>query len=210
MFYGFGNGRILPSPCGVIVRPVALLASLVVLFLVLPSPAFAHGALKGTNPGDGDSLSTAPRELRLSFTEAVELAVSRLELTGPDGSVALAPLAVDPDSSTVMVGRIEDPLVAGSYTVNWQVVGADGHPVRGEYSFAIAPGAEGLATAERATAAPTTPAAPAVTEEAATSESSGSSTVLWIIGAAVLGIVGLVMFQLLARRPRSDDAEEHV
>lgn len=210
MLHRFGDQRSLQWPRSVILRPVVLLASLFVLFLMLPSPAFAHGALKGASPGGGESLSTAPREIRLSFTEAVELAVSRLGLTGPQGPVALAPLVVDPDSSTVLIGGIEGPLVAGSYTVNWQVVGADGHPVRGEYSFTIAPGAQGLATAQPSTAAPTTPAAPAAAEGAVTTGSSGSSALLWIIGAAVLGIIGLVMFQLLARRPQSDNAGEHV
>jgi len=42
---------------------------------------------------------------------------------------------------------VQGPFVAGQYTVTWQMVGADGHPVRGNYVFSIAPQAVGLAAA---------------------------------------------------------------
>lgn len=172
---------------------------------LVPARAFAHGALRSASPADGDRLSIAPRELRLTFTEAVELAVSRLSLTGPDGSVALAPLTLAPDSATVLIGGIEGPLVAGTYTVNWQAVGADGHPVRGEYSFAVEQGAAGLTTAEPATAAPA-PTAFAGTEEAGDTESSGSGTWLWILAAVVFGAIGWVALQRYS--DRREDAGE--
>lgn len=190
-------------------RSVALLTSFLVLCLLFPNPVLAHSALKAASPGDSDNLSAAPRELRLSFNEVVELAVSRLGLTGPQGAVALAPIAVHPDSASVLIAGIKGPLVAGSYTVNWQVVGADGHPVRGEYAFTVAEDARGLATGQTATTEPTGPAAPTASAAVAITGSSGSSTLLWIIGAVVLGIVGVVMFQLLMHRPEADDAGEH-
>ncbi|HET7275878.1 MAG TPA: copper resistance protein CopC [Longimicrobiaceae bacterium] len=200
-------------PRRVPLRPAVLFASLLALVLLLPNPAFAHGALKSATPGEGDTLSVAPGELRLTFTEAVELAVSRLDLTGPNGPVALAALALDPDSATVLVGAIEGRLVPGTYTVNWQAVGADGHPVRGQYSFIIESGARGLTMAENsaATQAPT-PAAPTNTNAVGTvtPESTGSSTLAWLIAAVVLGIIGVVGFQLFGRRPQPEDAGEDV
>lgn len=35
--------------------------------------------------------------------------------------------------------------MAGTYTVVWQITGADGHPVRGRFTFMLMPGATGLA-----------------------------------------------------------------
>lgn len=198
-------------PRSALPRPAVLLASFLALFLLFPGRAAAHQELLRAAPADGAALSAAPEALRLVFNEAVELAVSRLSLTGPEGPVALAPLVVGPDSATVLIGGIEGPLVAGSYTVNWQVVGADGHPVRGEYSFAIKPGARGLAAAEPSAATPA-PAAPTTTEaaETVTPESSGSNALMWLITAVVLGVIGVVAFQLFARRPRPEDTGERV
>ena len=129
-------------------RPLALLALalLAALLGVLarPSPASAHGALRHSQPSAGAHLSAAPRELRLVFNEAVELAVARLRLIGPDSVVVpLSPLRRG-DSASVIVADVAGPLVAGTYTVAWQIAGRDGHPVRDTFRFTIAPGATGL------------------------------------------------------------------
>ena len=128
---------------------LVLLLSLV----ALPRPALGHGALKSSNPKAGAHLAAAPRELRLTFTEPAELAVTRIELLAPDGTaVTLAPLRIG-DSTTVVVTDIVGVLVAGTYTVAWQVVGRDGHPVRGRFRFTIAPGATGLGVGAAAASA---------------------------------------------------------
>ena len=186
-------------------RARAFLTPLLALFLLLPGQAWAHGELRSAAPGDGDHLSVAPRELRLTFTEAVELALARLALTGPSGPVELAPLALHPDSATVLVGAIQGPLVAGTYTVNWQVAGADGHPVRGEYTFVIAPGAEGLAPPVAGPTAPGQEPPPAEHHDAVTfptgsqfgAESPLYAAVRWLTFLGLLGVIGVVAFRLL-------------
>ncbi|MDQ3673077.1 MAG: copper resistance protein CopC/CopD [Gemmatimonadota bacterium] len=91
------------------------------------------------------TLSAAPTELRLVFTEAVELAFTRVGLRGPNGAVQLRiPAFTGPDRRTI-VSPIAVQLSAGQYTVTWQIAGADGHPVRGSFTFSVAAGASGLA-----------------------------------------------------------------
>lgn len=182
----------------------------------LPSLALAHTALRSATPGAGDHLSAAPRELRLTFTEAVELALARLALTGPDGAVELGPLALHPDSATVLVGAIRGPLVAGTYTVNWQIAGADGHPVRGEYSFVVAPGAEGLTAAIVGPTAPGQEPPPAEHHDAVTfptgasfgAESPLYVAVRWLTFLGLLGVIGVVAFRVavLTLMSRKSDA----
>ncbi len=177
-----------------------------VLLLLLSAGAFAHGALSHSTPGAGDELHSAPRELRLTFTEPVELAVARLGLTGPAGNVALAPLVLG-DSATVLVGGITGPLVGGSYTVHWRVTGADGHPVEGEYGFSIASDAIGLgAVAKSAAVDSAIPSAePAESAELLTMPEetgfgSGSplyAAVRWLTFGGILGVIGTVAFRLL-------------
>ncbi|MFL5578341.1 MAG: copper resistance CopC/CopD family protein [Gemmatimonadaceae bacterium] len=136
-------------------RRFILLALLALL--VTPAPLRAHGALRRAEPAAGARLSVAPRFLRLTFNEAVEPAVARLELTGPGGRAVPLSRVRQGDSASVLTADIIGPLEAGLFVVAWQVVGRDGHPVRGHYRFTIAPGATGLGSM-----APAAPAGPGV------------------------------------------------
>ena len=129
---------------------MVLVVSLVTALLVLlvPGTGWAHGALRRSTPADSARLTTAPRELRLEFTERPELAVTAVILIGPAGdTIPLAPLATVPDSNRIVVTAIRGALSAGRHTVQWQTAGADGHPVRGRFWFVIGEGAAGLAPA---------------------------------------------------------------
>lgn len=106
--------------------------------------AVRHGALRRSTPAKGTVLRRVPRELRLTFTEPVERAVARLTLAHANGQlVALGSITVPPDSSTQLIAEVQGAITAGRYTVNWQVSGTDGHPVRGDFTFDVAPGADG-------------------------------------------------------------------
>jgi len=134
-----------------------------VLAVLVPGIALAHARLVRSTPAAGAHLRVAPRELLLVFSEAPELAVTRIELLAHDSSaVALGPLRTAPVSRNTVIADIRGPLVAGTYTVAWTMAGADGHPIRGRFTFTIEPGAEGLtaavAPAESATAAAPSPA----------------------------------------------------
>lgn len=112
------------------------------LLLGVPGVASAHGRLKSTTPGAGAHLGTSPRELRLEFSETPDLTFSAVKLIGPDGRVvALGLLAYAAESHRTVTAAIRQPLQAGTYVVEWQLAGDDGHPVRGRYDFVISPGA---------------------------------------------------------------------
>lgn len=129
-------------------RALQTTAVLTSLACSTPAIARAHGALKSSSPAAGAHLTATPREIRLTFTEAPELAVTRIELIGPDGKpLPLGALHKVADSAQVIVVRITGPLVAGAYSVRWQITGKDGHPVRDRFSFTIVPGAAGLGVA---------------------------------------------------------------
>ncbi len=154
---------------------VAAVASLLSLFR--PTAALAHGNLKSSQPSAGAHLAVAPRELRLDFTEAPTLTFTRIELLGPNGElVPLSSLSFAADSRRSVISAIRGPLVAGTYTVAWQMAGTDGHPVRGKFSFTIAPGAQGLAVAHGKPSGNVTPkghASPSASHHNATSMPEG-------------------------------------
>ncbi|MDQ3809175.1 MAG: copper resistance protein CopC [Chloroflexota bacterium] len=183
------------------------------LTLGMPILGYAHETLKRAEPAPGSTLSTAPRELRLTFTAAPELASTRIELLGPDSAtIALGLLRLD--TARTIVAEIRGPLVAGRYSVVWRVAGRDGHPVRGRYSFTIAPGAVGLAAptaAQPPGAAGGRVAPPGQTplpaehhDEASMPQGSGFGAesplyvaVRWLTFTALLIVLGVVAFKLL-------------
>ena len=192
---------------------VALLVVLIGL-LGVPSRANAHGALRRSQPAAGAHLAAAPRELRLTFNEPVELSVARLQLLGPDSvAVALSPLRRG-DSAAVIVADVVGPLVAGSYTVSWQIAGRDGHPVRDTFRFTIAPGARGLGAGDDPPRPATDSSATVANPERGSGHhdpvamptgegfDAGSplfAAVRWLGFVATLGLVGVLGFGLVVR-----------
>lgn len=182
---------------------------LALILVAIPGLLLAHGALKRSDPAENATLVVAPRIIRLTFTEPAELAVGRIELTGPDGRGVALSAVRHGDSATMLVADIEGPLLAGRYLVAWQVAGRDGHPVRGTYGFLIAEGATGisrpddsLAATSVGNAAPKTAAGSADEHDeheipgasAFDAESRLYAAVRWLGFVGLLSLVGVVAF----------------
>ncbi|WP_405714729.1 copper resistance CopC/CopD family protein [Streptomyces sp. NBC_00046] len=137
-----------PTPsASAIRRPLAaaaLLAALVgmVFGLLLggAGPASAHAALTGSDPQDGAVVATAPKEVTLTFSEQVALGDDSVRILDPDGKRAdtgAAPRDLQ-SGSTVRYGvSLHTGLPDGTYTVAWQAVSADSHPVSGAFTFSV-------------------------------------------------------------------------
>ncbi|MFJ1590246.1 copper resistance CopC/CopD family protein [Kitasatospora albolonga] len=136
--------RLRPSP---IRRPftaaalVAVLVSLVSgLLLAGAGPASAHAALTGSDPQDGAVVATAPKEVTLTFSEAIAVGDGSIRVLDP--SSKRADTGAEPkdlsDGSTVRYGVDLHPgLPDGTYTVAWQAISADSHPISGAFTFSI-------------------------------------------------------------------------
>jgi copper transport protein len=112
----------------------ALLFALLVA--VVPArPAFAHADLVATEPAAGELVETAPEQLTLQFTEDVTLQPDGVRVIDRDAERADRGDASS-EGSTVVV-PLRDDVADGTYVVAWRVVSADGHPVRGAYTFSI-------------------------------------------------------------------------
>src|SRR4051812_10617433 len=99
--------------------------------------ALAHAFLSQTAPPVGGVVSAPPREIRLTFSEGIEPAFSRIALSTADGQpIATGPATVDPNDNTQLV-LVLPPLAPGRYRVRWHVVSLDTHPTDGDYVFEI-------------------------------------------------------------------------
>jgi methionine-rich copper-binding protein CopC len=98
------------------------------------APAFAHAFLKHANPGAGATPATAPKEVVLEFSEALEPVFSGVQVTDAAGHDMEA---ARPTVSGAFVRVSLKPLTPGAYRVNWHAVSIDTHRTEGAYQFMI-------------------------------------------------------------------------
>ncbi|OME96887.1 MULTISPECIES: copper resistance CopC family protein [Paenibacillus] len=134
------------------VKASVLLTLGLLLILVFPTATWAHSKLETSTPAADAKLTESVQEVSLSFNENIDENLSTLKIKNAQGeSVEVAEVKINQNT---MLGTLAAPLPSGSYTVEWKIVGGDGHPVDGTYAFEVdAPEAE------------VTPETPAGTEE---------------------------------------------
>ncbi|MFF9849149.1 copper resistance CopC/CopD family protein [Streptomyces litmocidini] len=134
-------------------RLLILAAALLGTLLAGAAPASAHAALTGSDPKDGAVVATAPKEVNLTFSEQVAMSADSIRVLDPAGRRADTGEIRDLCSGSVVrygVG-LRAGLPDGTYTVAWQAVSADSHPVAGAFTFSIgAPSTTSVALSEQA------------------------------------------------------------
>ncbi|MGW2565495.1 copper resistance CopC/CopD family protein [Streptomyces sp. NPDC001537] len=118
-------------------RTLALLFLAVLgMLLAGAGPASAHAALTGSDPAQGVVVDKAPSQVTLTFSEKVATSEDSLRVLDPKGK------RVDTGKPSNVSGTsyavpLHSGLSDGTYTVSWQVVSADSHPVAGAFTFSI-------------------------------------------------------------------------
>lgn len=191
--------------------------------LVLASPSHAHSVLLGTDPEDKAQLAAAPDAVSLTFNEDITSLGTEVVITTDDGEdITQGETQID---GPVVTQALAGARPAGTYTVTWRAVSADGHPISGEFTFtaAEAVGGEGTAPEEEAPDAPADsegPAEPAetpaaaddaasddtATDDAATDdpaaddaeEDGGLSASTWVVIGIII-VAAIVLVTVLAR-----------
>ncbi|MFF0275807.1 copper resistance CopC/CopD family protein [Streptomyces sp. NPDC004330] len=134
-------------------RLLILAAALLGTLLAGAAPASAHAALTGSDPKDGAVVATAPKEVNLTFSEQVAMSADSIRVLDPAGRRADTGEILDLCSgSIVRYGvALRAGLPDGTYTVAWQTVSADSHPIAGAFTFSIgAPSTTSVALPDRA------------------------------------------------------------
>ncbi|MER7535430.1 copper resistance protein CopC [Streptomyces sp. NPDC097704] len=134
-------------------RLLILAAALLGTLLAGAAPASAHAALTGSDPKDGAVVATAPKEVNLTFSEQVAMSADSIRVLDPAGRRADTGEIRDLCSGSVVrygVG-LRAGLPDGTYTVAWQAVSSDSHPVAGAFTFSIgAPSTTSVALPDQA------------------------------------------------------------
>ncbi|MCX4511914.1 copper resistance protein CopC [Streptomyces sp. NBC_01619] len=116
-----------------------LLITAALLGTVLAGTASAHAALTGSNPKDGAVLATAPKDVTLTFSEQVALGNDSIRVLDPKSKrVDTGELNNLCSGNIIKYGvTLHAGLLEGTYTVAWQAVSADSHPIAGAFTFSI-------------------------------------------------------------------------
>ncbi|MFI0738131.1 copper resistance protein CopC [Streptomyces sp. NPDC021100] len=129
------------------------LAAALLCVLTAAGTASAHAALTATDPRQGSVVPEAPRQVRLTFSEGVLLGADSVRVLDPKGARVDdgRPAHVDGRSETAAV-TLRAGIANGTYTVAWQAVSADSHPVAGAFTFSVgAPSATTVKAAVKGT-----------------------------------------------------------
>ncbi|MDX2595358.1 copper resistance protein CopC [Streptomyces sp. WI03-4A] len=115
---------------------VLLLLTVTGALLAGAAPASAHAALTGSDPAQGVVVDKAPTQVSLTFSEKVAMNDDSLQVLDPKGKNVETGAPVNPGGTTYAV-KLKGNLPKGTYTVAYQVVSEDSHPVSGAYTFSI-------------------------------------------------------------------------
>ena len=115
---------------------VLLLLAAACALLAGAGPASAHAAVTGSDPGQGAVVDKAPARITLTFSEQVALSDDSLRVLDPEGKRVDTAEPANVSGTTYAV-PLHSGLPDGTYTVAYQVVSADSHPVAGAYTFSI-------------------------------------------------------------------------
>jgi copper resistance protein C len=109
-----------------------------------PGTAVAHPKLVSASPAANTSAKAVSR-IVLKFSERLtpRLSGATLTMTGmpgmadhPDMKMTGVNAAIGSDGSSIVLTSAK-PLPAGTYRVDWHVVGADTHRITGTHAFAV-------------------------------------------------------------------------
>ncbi|MFF8609979.1 copper resistance protein CopC [Streptomyces sp. NPDC015346] len=120
-------------------RLLLVTAALLGTLLAGAAPASAHAALTGSDPKDGAVVATAPKDVNLTFSEQVAMSADSIRVLDPAGKRVDTGEIRDLCSGSIVrygVG-LRSGLPEGTYTVAWQTVSADSHPIAGAFTFSI-------------------------------------------------------------------------
>lgn len=98
--------------------------------------AALHLRLTKSEPAKDSVVATAPKEIKLWYSQQPQLRLSRVTLTGPAGEVTTGALVQD---SLLLRAPVTGPMPAGAYTVSWLTASSDGHAIRGTFGFTVKP-----------------------------------------------------------------------
>ncbi|MEU5339964.1 copper resistance protein CopC [Streptomyces sp. NPDC020766] len=137
------------------------------------APVSAHAALTASDPQQGAVVKEAPAQVSLTFSEGVAMSDGSVRVLDPKGKRVDTGKTSEQGTNTYSV-KLHSGLPDGTFTVTYQVVSADSHPVSGAFTFSIG--------------------APSTTSVSVSDQEAGGGVVGWLYGfARYLSYAGFIL-----------------
>lgn len=105
-----------------------------IFFLGFVNNAMAHTGLESSSPQDGEIIGKDLEEVTFTFETKIEQG-STFEVQNINGeTMSIENISI---LENQMIGSLSNPLKNGEYQVHWKIIGADGHPIEGQFSFSV-------------------------------------------------------------------------
>ncbi|MCR8655759.1 copper resistance CopC family protein [Paenibacillus endoradicis] len=108
---------------------------LCLLLLLVPTQVFAHSKVTESSPAADATVDSSPEKITIAFNSTIA-SMSTFKLFNENNEEQVV------DNISVaeheLTGDVSSPLANGVYTVQYNIIGADGHAIDGSYSFTIA------------------------------------------------------------------------
>jgi copper resistance protein C len=182
-----------------------IMAIILFILIFIPSIVSAHTGLSVSNPAEGQVVETELSEITLTYEGRIEK-LSTMKLLKNGAEIPFEQIQV---VDKQIIGKLAKSLENGSYKIEWNIAGEDGHPLKGEINFSV----QLIAKSEEPTPAPdekdqgkkaeeqpqtisdqkdqTKDASLKNTKDEPVNESNSTSTMM-LIGFAVLVGIGIV------------------
>ncbi len=98
-----------------------------------PLHTSAHTGLESSTPGANQTVQPTDK-LTLRFESEIEAGGS-LQVSAVDASDNLE--GTFTQESERMILTLDRPMAPGKYQVDWKIIGTDGHPINGTYTFTV-------------------------------------------------------------------------
>jgi copper transport protein len=170
------------------VRRSGVLVLVAAAALAAPTAAWAHAALLRTAPVASRTINTAPPAVRLTYSEPIEPRFAIVSVTDAAGRqlTSGSPQRAPGSPQTLVTPLRHTP--QGWYLVFWRVISADGHPVRGAFTFAVGP----------------SPGPPPQFQVPSLSETATTTQLLisrWVVFLSFMAALGLFVLRIVIARP---------
>jgi methionine-rich copper-binding protein CopC len=118
-------------------RTIAAIAACAIISLAAAGTALAHPHIVRATPAVGGTVTAAPNEVTIRFSEKLEPAFSSFVVRDAEGKqVDKGDGALDKKDHQLMRGSLQT-LTPGVYKVEWHAVGTDTHKVDGDFTFTV-------------------------------------------------------------------------
>ena len=115
------------------------------------SPASAHTDVVWSFPAEGASLPYPPAQVAIETSEPVDLGLSQIVVRDAEGHAQTVTDKALTQGASVLVVSLDDSGAWGQWTVDYRLVGSDGHPITGRIDFAVGEPAQATTEAQAAT-----------------------------------------------------------